>query len=123
MRRLILALVAVLALAGGVAQADHDAEQSNTHGKCTAYFNGSENGQNNKRNSTAFQEFASYVGENDHVDNDGDDEVDEEGEVADPLAIWDWCNGENNPKGIGGQPDDPNTEGNDGNGNNGKGNG
>jgi hypothetical protein len=123
MRRMTLALVAVLALAGGAAQADHG-NQPNTHGHCTAYFNGSETGQENKRKATAFEEFATYVANNDHVDNDGDEEVDEGDETATPVDIWNFCmDPENNPKGVGGQPDDPNTEENDGNGNSGRGNG
>jgi hypothetical protein len=107
MRRIIAIATAITALfAGAVATAD------NTHGHCTAYFNGSENGQTHKRQSNAFQEFATEIGENDGVDNDGDDETDEAGEQATPADIWDWClDTENNPKGIGGNPDDPNKEG------------
>lgn len=121
MRKLILTIVAALALATGVAQAG---SPSNNHGLCTAYFNGSENGQAHKRQANAFVQFANYVGDNDGVDNDGDDEVDEGDEVASPVDIWNFCSDpENNPKGIGGNPDDPNTEGNDGNGKKGNGKG
>ncbi len=96
----------VVALAGSLASAEP------THGHCTAYFNGSENGQANKRKSTAFTEFATEIGENDGVDNDGDDETDEEGEMAGPADVWTFCmDTDNNPKGIGGNPDDPNKEG------------
>lgn len=123
MRKLILAIVALLALGAGLANADHG-NQPNTHGMCTAYFNGSQTGQDHKRDATAFTQFADYVADNDHVDNDGDDEVDEGDETATPVDIWNFCKDpENNPKDIGGQPDDPNTEGNDGNGKNKRGNG
>jgi hypothetical protein len=123
MRKILLAVVAAcMALAAGsFASAD---SPSNTHGLCTAYFNGSENGQQHKRQSNAFQEFVNYVGDNDGVDNDGDNEVDEGDEVASPVDVWNFCSDpENNPKGIGGNPDDPNTDGNDGNGNGGHGKG
>lgn len=125
MRRIMLALIVSVGLVGGMAAADpEERNDGNTHGRCTSSFNGSERGQEQKRKAGPFTEFAQYVGENDGVDNDGDDEVDEEGEVASWADVWNWCSDpENNPKGIGGQPDDPNTEGNDGNGNNGRGNG
>jgi len=125
MRRIALALLLALGLAGGMAGADPaERNDGNTHGRCTSYFNGSENGQDHKREAGPFTAFAQYVGENDGRDNDGDDATDEEGEVASEIDIWDWCmDPTNNPKGIGGQPDDPNTEENDGNGNNGNGNG
>jgi len=105
--------VAAVALgAAGVASADKD------HGMCTAYFNGSQTGQEHKRQANAFQEFVNYVGDNDGVDNDGDGETDEGDEVATPTEVWDFCEGN-----VGGNPDDPNTEENEGNGNHGRGNG
>lgn len=119
MRKLLLGLAVLAGLfAGNVASADP------THGLCTAYFNGSQTGQANKRKATAFVEFANYVGDNDGVDNDGDGDVDEGDEVATPTDVWNFClDTDNNPKGIGGQPDDPNTVENDGNGKNGRGKG
>jgi hypothetical protein len=122
MRKIALAMLAVLALfVGGVAKAG---SPNNNHGMCTAYFNGSETGQEHKRQANAFVEFVNYVGDNDGVDNDGDNQTDEGDEVASPEDVWAFCSDiDNNSKGIGGQPDDPNTEGNDGNGNGGNGNG
>ncbi len=122
MRKIIVALTVVGGLFGaGSATADP------THGHCTAYFNGSQTGQANKRKATAFERFAQTVGENDGVDNNDNDEVDEAGEIASPTDIWTYCTPDGtddaNPKGIGGQPDDPNTELNDGNGKNRRGNG
>ena len=110
MRKMILGLAVLGALLGsGLAKAD---PPSNTHGMCTAYFNGSQNGQDHKRQSDAFTQFASYVGDNDGVDNDGDGDVDEGGEIASPVDIWNYCdNAANNPKGIGGQPTNPSDPG------------
>lgn len=104
---LVAALLAIAAVGSGVsALADHGEPQKNEHGMCTAYFNGSENGQENKRKTGPFQAFESWVGENDHVDNNGNNEVDEEGEDADAVDVWNYCN--QTAKGIGGTPDDPN---------------
>lgn len=102
-KRMLFAAVVLVAAAGSglVALAD---PPSNVHGMCTAYFNGSENGQGHKHQATAFQNFASYVGNHDGVDNDGDNEVDEGDETADSEGIFNWCSDEeNNPKGIGGK--------------------
>ena len=86
----------------------------------TAYFNGSANGQEHKHKAPPFVALAREVGNSDGVDNDGDGETDEGDEMAGPEGIWDWCNDPaNNPGGIGGQPDDPNTPGEDPNGNSG----
>jgi len=115
MRKLIAVVAAAISLAAvGAATADP------THGHCTAYFNGSENGRAHKRQATAFQEFVNYVGDNDGVDNDGDDAVDEGDEVASEVDVWNFCmdNG-----GVGGQPEDPTNETPEGNGRNGRGRG
>ena len=127
MRKLFAAILFIVAAMSGVVFADPGPNGDNNHGLCTAYFNGSANGQSHKRNAPPFVALAQEVGENDGVDNDDDGDTDEEGEMADPVGIWDWCNDPaNNPKGIGGQPDDPNTPEEDPNGNgggNGGGNG
>ena len=95
-------------IAGGLAIADPGPNGSNNHGLCTAYFNGSETGQAHKRNAPPFVALAREVGNSDGVDNDGDGQTDEGDEMAGPEGIWDWCNDPaNNPKGIGGNPDDP----------------
>lgn len=72
----------------------------NNHGLCTAYFNGSQNGMDNKRsNGRAFIELARQA-------PDGPSDSDDTGgSVSD---VWDWCtNPANNPKGIGGNPTNP----------------
>jgi hypothetical protein len=117
MRKMLALFVLVVLAVGGASSADPGPNGNNNHGLCTAYFNGSANGQDHKSNAPPFVALAQEVGENDGVDNDDDGETDEEGEMADAAGIWDWCNDpENNPKGIGGQPDDPNTPGEDPNG-------
>ena len=109
MRKLLVLLVLIVAVAGSLAFADPGPNGSNHHGLCTAYFNGSETGQAHKRNAGPFVALATEVGENNDVDDDGDGETDEEGEMAGPEEVWRWCmDPENNPKGIGGNPDDPN---------------
>ena len=116
-------IIALLTM-GAAAFAGVGASADPTHGHCTAYHNGSEQGRSKKSEAPPFQALAQHVGENNGVDDDGDDEVDEPGETAGPEGIWDWCNDpENNPKGIGGQPEDPTNEGNEGNGRNGRGKG
>ncbi len=125
MRKLLALIVIAVTAVAGASFADPGPNGNNNHGLCTAYFNGSANGQEHKRKAPPFVALAQEVGENDGVDNDGDDQTDEEGEMADPAGVWDWCNDPaNNPKGIGGQPDDPNTPEEDPNGGgNGNGNG
>ena len=109
---LIAFFIIVVIAAAGIAVADPGPNGSNNHGLCTAYFNGSENGQAHKRNAPPFVALAREVGENNGVDDDGDGETDEQGEMAGPEGVWDWCSDPaNNPKGIGGNPDDPRQEG------------
>ena len=110
-RLLALVIVVILGVAG-FAGADPGPNGSNNHGLCTAYFNGSENGQAHKRNAPPFVALAQEVGENNGMDDDGDGDTDEQGEMAAPSEIWEWCSDpENNPKGIGGNPDNPDEEG------------
>ena len=116
MKKLLAAAALGLLLAGGTltaAMAEPGPNGSNNHGLCTAYFNGSENGQAHKREAGPFVALASYVGQNDGVDNDGDNTTDESDEVAGPSGIWDWCSNPANTdgKGIGGNPDDPDVSG------------
>ena len=111
-KRLIALLIVVILGVAGFAVADPGPNGSNNHGLCTAFFNGSENGQAHKRNAPPFVALAREVGENNGVDDDGDGDTDEEGEMAGPSEVWSWCmDPENNPKGIGGNPDNPDEEG------------
>lgn len=79
-----IALTAVLASSAfaGVASAHHqDGHDENSHGMCTAYFSGSENGQGNKRdNGNAFGVFEEGIGD---YDDDGD---------TDAYDVAAWCN-------------------------------
>ncbi|HEX9765997.1 MAG TPA: hypothetical protein VGA36_04480 [Nitriliruptorales bacterium] len=94
-----IALTAVLASSAfaGVASAHHkDGHDQNSHGMCTAYFSGSENGQGNKRdNGNAFGVFEEGIGD---YDEDGD---------VDAFDVAAWCNdntgGFGNP-GAGNEP-------------------
>src|SRR5687768_15675219 len=59
----------------------------NTHGLCTAFFNGSETGRENKRDAPPFEQLEEEAGE---------------------AGAWAWCNDPaNNAKGVGGRPTDP----------------
>jgi hypothetical protein len=64
----------------GIASAHHqDGHDANTHGMCTAYFSGSENGQGNKRGNA--NSFSNWLQETDGDGNlihdwDGDGDVD-----------------------------------------------
>lgn len=127
MRKLILtALVAVSLIAGvDVARADKP-ENPGEQGLCTAYFNGQKNGHDKHGSPGPFadleQRAADYT-DSDGVDNDGDGQVDEDGESADLSAaenVYNYCDSAGNT--IGGNPDhgrytcildsDPNTAGN-----------
>lgn len=79
MRLRILSILSVMALVLGVASiaaAHHqDGHDQNYHGFCTAYFSGSENGQEKKReNGEAHQDF--YETATSEGDRDGDGDVD-----------------------------------------------
>lgn len=120
MKKLLTLAMFLALIATGLSFADPGPNGSNNHGLCTAYFNGSATGQEHKRNAPPFVALAREVGNSDGMDNDGDGQTDEGDEMAGPEGIWDWCNDpENNPKGIGGQPDDPNSPEEDPNGNSG----
>jgi hypothetical protein len=122
MRGLVASAVIVLALVAGAATADPGPNGNNNHGLCTAYFNGSQNGRDNKHRAGPFAALEAAANARDGEDNDGDGEVDEADEVA--RAVWDWCNDpENNEKGVGGQPEDPSNEDPEGNGKDGRGHG
>ena len=81
----------------GVSVAHHkDGHDANYHGMCTAYFSGSENGQNNKRdNGSAFGAFEGTVGDR---DDDGD---------VDAYDVADFCNEWTGGFGNPGQGNDP----------------
>ena len=87
MKKILAVASATLMLSSvaGVATAHHkDGHDANTHGMCTAYFSGSENGQAHKRdNGNAFDVFEDGIG-----DRDGDDDVDAY-DVADVLQRHD----------------------------------
>lgn len=77
MRLRILSILSVMALVLGVASiaaAHHrDGHDQNYHGFCTAYFSGSENGQEKKReNGEAHQDFYDTATEEGDRDGDGD---------------------------------------------------
>lgn len=85
----------------GVSTAHHqDGHDANAHGKCTAYFSGSENGQDKKReNGNSFIVFAERIG-----DQDGDDDTD-----AYDIALW--CNETTGGFGNPGGGNEPSFEG------------
>ena len=114
MRKFVAIAVGVLGALGGtvgISSADPGPNGKNNHGLCTAYFNGSEQGRSNKRNAGPFTALETAA-------DDGDPDTSPE------VDVWNWCTDvANNPKGIGGQPEDPTTEGTEGNGNKGQGKG
>lgn len=81
---LAVTITGLLAFGGTtvVAGAHHqDGHTQNYHGMCTAYFSGSENGQEKKReNGNAFNVFEETVGDR---DDDGD---------VDAYDVADFCN-------------------------------
>lgn len=125
MKKQLLALLggATLVAGGamGVAFAAPGPNGHNNHGLCTAYFNGSENGRSNKAKAGPFVALENAANARDGQDNDDDGQTDEADEIQ--RAVWDFCTGASNPKGVGGNPENPYTEGADGNGKNGRGNG
>lgn len=124
MRKTIISvLLGALMIIGSMAVAapgPTDENNNNLFGLCTAYFNGSQNGQDHKRKAPPFQGLETYVGNHDGVDNDDDGRVDEGDEDATPSEVWSFCQDNG---GVGGQPDNPNTPENDGNGKKGRGRG
>ena len=124
-KKLIIGVAAVLALLGGVnlANAEPGPNDSNNHGLCTAYFNGQKNGHDKNGQPGPFQALEDAAREHtnsDGVDNDGDGQIDEDGEDQDLSAaenIANYCDGQ-----VSGNTDhgrysctvdsDPNTEGN-----------
>jgi len=97
-KSLIAAAIASLLAAGaglGIASAAPGPNGHNNHGLCTAYFNGSANGQAHKHQAGPFQALEAAASDNDDNTSPAED-------------VWNWCNDTaNNPKGIGGNPDDP----------------
>src|SRR5918996_4414479 len=84
MRKLLTLSLFLALVATGLSFADPGPNGSNNHGLCTAYFNGSANGQAHKRNAPPFVELAREVGNSDQMDNDGDGQTDEGDEMAGP---------------------------------------
>lgn len=84
MKKILAVASATLMLSSiaGVSAAHHkDGHDANNHGMCTAYFSGSENGQENKReNGNAFVSFETTVGD---FDEDGD---------TDAYDVAGYCN-------------------------------
>lgn len=101
MRKFIIAGCAGLfTLVGivGLAQAAPGPNGNNNHGMCTAYFNGSSTGQSHKHDAPPFVALESTASSTDTNSE------------AIESQVWDWCNNTtNNPKGIGGNPTDPNS--------------
>lgn len=99
MKKLLAVASATLMLSSvaGVAVAHHqDGHTQNYHGMCTAYFSGSENGQEKKRdNGNAFGVFEGTVGDR---DDDGD---------VDAYDVADFCNEWTGGFGNPGQGNDP----------------
>jgi hypothetical protein len=108
-KALLAAVVAVLMLGGlSIAQAEPGPNGSNDHGLCTAYFNGQKNGHDKNGQPGPFQaleDTSRAYTDSDGVDNDGDGQVDEDGENQDLSAaenVFYYCD---NTSAIGGNPD------------------
>ncbi|HEX7168621.1 MAG TPA: hypothetical protein VF230_16695 [Acidimicrobiales bacterium] len=111
MRKLIAAAFAALLVLGfaGLATAEPGPNGNNDHGLCTAYFNGQKNGHGKDGREqpgpfAALIEAGEAYTDSDGVDNDGDGEVDEEGESADlsdAENVYNFCS---NTTEIGGNP-------------------
>lgn len=99
MKKLLAVASATLLLSSvaGVSAAHHsDDHTANHHGMCTAYFSGSENGQENKRdNGNAFGVFEEGIGDR---DDDGD---------VDAYDVADFCNENTGGFGNPGQGNEP----------------
>lgn len=113
MKKILAVALGALSLGGaaGVSLAAPGPNGSNHHGLCTAYFNGSETGRAHKRNAGPFTALETAASDDDDATTPTED-------------VWVWCSDlENNPKGIGGQPEDPTTAEAEGNGKNSRGKG
>lgn len=90
MKKILAVASATLMLSSiaGVSAAHHSQDhEANTHGMCTAYFSGSENGQQNKRdNGNAFTVWETTV---EALENGGD--LDGDGDF-DAYDIAQYCN-------------------------------
>ena len=112
MRKLFAMLMAAGLLVGGasVVRADPGGgpNGSNDHGLCTAYFNGQKNGHDKNGQPGPFQALEDTSREytdSDGVDNDGDGQVDEDGENQDLSAAENVFNFCDSTTAIGGNPD------------------
>lgn len=118
LKKVIAVTVGLLGMLGGavgVAVADPGPNGKNNHGLCTALFNGSDTGRANKAKAGP---FATLIANSPDGPSDDDDAG---GSLSD---AWDWCSDPaNNPKGIGGNPENPTTPETEGNGKNGRGKG
>lgn len=113
MKKIIAIAVGALSILGlaGTSLAASGPNGKNNHGLCTAYFNGSATGREHKHKAGPFVALETAA-------DDGDAETSPEEDV------WLWCSDlANNPKGIGGQPEDPTNDTVEGNGNKGRGKG
>lgn len=113
MKKIIAALFASLLLITmfGVisASAEPGPNGNNNKGLCTAYFNGQKKGHDKHGDPGPFQALEDQAAENDGRDNDGDGDVDEDGERIDDSspevdleqaeAVYVFCDGL-----IGGNP-------------------
>jgi hypothetical protein len=99
-RTIISAAVLALGLAGaGVSMADPGPNGHNNHGLCTAYFAGSENGQEHKHNAGPFQQLQ---------EDAGDGPTDSNSTPGEPSDVADYCapylSGNGNGNGNNGNP-------------------
>jgi len=106
MKKLIASVFVAALVAGGagVASAKNNGSNAggnpgpngaNNHGLCTAYFNGSDNGRENKHNAGPFVALEKAAQDGGY--QDGDDESIEH-------AVMDYCIATTGEKGIGGNP-------------------
>lgn len=78
-----MAVMAVIALGSSATLAQPGPNGSNNFGLCTAYFSGSENGQNNKRKAPPFAELE-RVAEEDYDEEFGENDA----SIQDKVAWW-----------------------------------
>lgn len=102
-------VIGVLMLGGlSFAKAEPGPNGNNDHGLCTAYFNGQKEGHDKNGQPGPFQALEDTSREytdSDGVDNDGDGEVDEDGENQDLSAAENVFNFCDNTTTIGGNPE------------------